>query len=677
MIHLVLPPLTQLNTPYPSTAYLARALRTEGVACAQRDLGIELVLRLFSRPGLERVFEQLEQLEELPDPAWRALALREHHLSAIEPVIGFLQGRDRGLAPRILDTDLLPGGPRLDQADLTDFGRMGSDDAARHLASLYLFDLADLVTACLDPGFGLARYQHHLAVGSASFSALSDRLARTTLVDALLDELTDTLEGDLVGLSVPFPGNLYGALRVGRRLRQRGVEVLMGGGYVNTELREVDEPRLFECVDALMFDDGEGPLLAWLEHRAGGPDQRHRTLTREGWHRSGSRSTPTVFAADYGGLELGHYLQLVDTLNPAHRLWADGRWNKVTLAHGCYWKRCSFCDTSLDYIARYEPARISALVDEMEQVVRATGQRGFHLVDEAAPPAALKALALELLNRGLQLSWWGNIRFERAFTPDLCRLLAAAGMVAVTGGLEVASDRLLERMDKGVTVAQVARAARAFQDAGVMVHAYLMYGFPTQTDQETLDSAETVRQLFAEGALSSAFWHRFVLTRHAPIARDPAAFGVGVIPAGHRFASNDLEHADPSGGDHDAFDALLPAWLEDWMRGRGLARVVPGSRVDPGRIEAALAQPVAERGRQVVWLGGEPMFSEQGLLLFVGTQQVCLEGSEDQLDWLHAVLCAAQPGAGVELGDLPDFPGSAQERARLWEQARAVALVLV
>ncbi len=677
MISLVLPPLTQVNTPYPSTAYLARALRAEGIACAQRDLGIELVLRLFSRPGLEQVFEQLDELDELPDPAWRALSLRRQHLGVVEPVIAFLQGHDRGLAPRILDTPFLPGGPRLDQADLRDFGRMGTQDAARHLASLYLFDLADLVTACLDPGFGLARYQHHLAVGSASFDAICARLEQTSLVDLLLDELSDTLEGQVVGLSVPFPGNLYGALRVGRRLRQRGVEVLMGGGYVNTELREVDEPRLFGFVDALMFDDGEGPLLAWLEHRAGGPDQRHRTLSQQGWHRSGSRAATTVFAADYGGLELGHYLQLVDTLNPAHRLWSDGRWNKVTLAHGCYWKRCSFCDTSLDYIARYEPARVALLVDQMSQTVALTGQRGFHLVDEAAPPAALKSLALELLARGLQLSWWGNIRFERAFTPDLCRLLAASGMVAVTGGLEVASDRLLQRMDKGVTVAQVARAAQGFRDAGVMVHAYLMYGFPTQTDQETLDAAETVRQLFAAGLLDSAFWHRFVLTRHAPIARDPAAFSVTVAASHGSFASNDLAHEDPTGGDHDRFDALLPAWLEDWMRGRGLGQEVAGSQVDPGRIEAALDEPDPERGRQVVWLGGEPLFAEQGLLLFQGTEQACVEGPEEQLDWLHAVLCAAEPGAGVELADLPEFPGSELERARIWQAARALGLVVV
>ena len=204
-----------------------------------------------------------------------------------------------------------------------------------------------------------------------------------------------------------------------------------------------------------------------------------------------------------------------------HRLWADGRWNKLTVARGCYWKQCTFCDVSLDYIARYEPASADVTVDRIEALVRETGETGFHFVDEAAPPAMLRALAQRLIERQVAITWWGNIRFEKSFTPDLVDLLARSGCVAVSGGLEVASDRLLELMKKGVTVDQVARVARAFTDAGVMVHAYLMYGFPTETAQETVDALERVRQLFAEGCIQSAFWHRFAATAHSPIGREP------------------------------------------------------------------------------------------------------------------------------------------------------------
>jgi len=117
----------------------------------------------------------------------------------------------------------------------------------------------------------------------------------------------------------------------------------------------------------------------------------------------------------------------------------------------------------------------------MEELVAQTGERGFHFVDEAAPPALMKAIALEILKRKLVVTWWANIRFEKSFNYDLCRLLAASGCIAVSGGLEVASDRLLELIAKGVSVEQVAKVNENFNRAGIMVHAYLMYGFPTQT----------------------------------------------------------------------------------------------------------------------------------------------------------------------------------------------------
>ncbi len=675
---LVLPPLTQLNTPYPSTAYLAQALGEQGIGCSQRDLGIELVHRLFCQEGLTRIFGALEQLDELPEPAWRALALADAHLRAVEPVMGFLRGLDSGLAPRILETPFLPIGPALERSDIEAFGSMGTQDAARHLATLYLQDLVNLV-AVIDPGFGMARYQHHLALGAERFDPLAERLEQTTVVDELLDELCDTLDAEIVGLSVPFPGNLYGALRLGRRLKARGVTVWMGGGYVNTELREVNEPRLWDCVDAMTYDDGEGPLLALLHHLDGGEDRRHRTRTAEGVVDHAVPRRPFTPAGDYGDLDLSLYLQLIDTLNPAHRLWADGRWNKITLAHGCYWSKCSFCDVNLDYISHFEETSVVALVDHMERLIAQTGQRGFHFVDEAAPPKLLKALALELLARDLGVTLWGNIRFEKTFTPDLCRLLAAAGLVAVTGGLEVASERLLKSIRKGVTIDQVARCTSAFRKAGVMVHAYLMYGFPTQTEQETVDAMEVVRQLFAVGLVDSAFWHRFVLTRHAPVYAEAEAFGVKLPPLDPgRFAQNDLTHEDPSGCAHERFDDGLVASLQAWMQGRALDRPVhtwfdgaPPTTEPPDRVMRALGEP-ERRGRRLVWLGGRPLADDDGVHLHRIDGVVFIPCDPDAADWLCEVLDAARPGEDAILfadvravfpGDFGVFPWSLVEAA--------------
>ncbi len=685
---LVLPPLTQLNTPYPSISYLAEYLRQNRIDCSQRDLGIELVLALFSRDGLEETFAELDTRDALPEPAWRALALREQHLNVIDSVVAFLQGHDGTLATRILDTPFLPIGPRLERADLQAFGPMGAHDAARHLATLYLDDLADLITSCVDHGFGLARYQAHLASAQSGFDALWNRLSETSLVDTYLDTLSDSIDSSVVGVSVPFPGNLYGALRIGKRLKERGATVLLGGGFVNTELREVDEDRIWECVDAITYDDGEGPLLAILEHMQGGEDRRHRTRTRDGVHECDVPRPAIGCAAYYGDLELDAYLQTIDTLNPAHRLWNDGRWNKITIAHGCYWKRCTFCDVSLDYIGHYEDAGVTRLVDNMERLIAETGQTGFHFVDEAAPPRALKALAIEILARGLSVTLWGNIRFEKAFTPDLCRLLAAAGVVAVTGGLEVANERLLTLIDKGVTVDQVARSAAAFRAAGIMVHGYLMYGFPTQTVQETIDSMELVRQLFVADLLNSGFWHRFVLTRHAPIATDPKRFGVNIgEEQPGAFARNDLEHHDPTGADHDRFDGVLPLALEAWLQGRDLDVPVnewfdeelPPTTESPNRIVHALDDRVAPTGDRLVWLGGEPITTEDSLILHTTDAKLAVCCNQAQQSWLADLLTDASPGGrATSLRSAMDtYPGAWNAFEDDWQAIRELGLVAV
>ncbi len=351
---------------------------------------------------------------------------------------------------------------------------------------------------------------------------------------------------------------------------------VLGGGYCNTELRSMNEPRVFDHFDFITLDAGEKPLLALIEHLQGQrPIERLvRTFTRERHfvdHKEPDIPFSETGAPTYSGLPLNDYLSLLDMLNPMHRLWSDGRWNKLTVAHGCYWKKCSFCDVNLDYISRYDLATTDVLVERIEALIGETGQTGFHFVDEAAPPKALKSLAKTLIERKLDISWWGNIRFEKSFDAELCQLMADSGCIAVTGGLEVASDRLLKLMKKGVSVEQVARVTRAFSDAGILVHAYLMYGFPTQTVQDTVDALEYVRQLFEAGCIQSGFFHRFTCTVHSPVGKNPQEYGVTLNPPPHApFANNDINFVDATGVDHDALGTALRKALYNYMHGIGL-----------------------------------------------------------------------------------------------------------
>jgi radical SAM superfamily enzyme YgiQ (UPF0313 family) len=655
-ILLLTPPMTQLNTPYPATAYLKGFLRTQGIEAAQADPALELFLRLFSSRGLERIREALEgSAGRYTENGAQFLAEFEHYARTIDSAIRFLQGKDPSMAMRIASRRFLPEGPHFralsqfggegsDEEQLAwAFGALGVQDQAKYLASLYLDDLAAVVREGIDPKFLLSRYGEKLAASQATFDALHAELqTRGTLVDEMLREVTADLyrehTPDLIAFTAPFPGNIYGAFRMAGEFaelaREAGKPIrrILGGGYPNTELRELSEPRVFDWFDAITLDDGERPILCLLDYFAGKrpAEKLLRTFVRVGEGASArvafysnplEHDIPQRDAGcpTYEGLPLDRYLSIFEVPNPMHRIWSDGRWNKLTLAHGCYWKKCSFCDVSLDYIARYDANPADRIVDRMVEIMAETGQSGFHFVDEAAPPAVLKAMAERLIARNVQVTWWGNIRFEKTFTPELCELLAESGCVAVSGGLEVASDRLLTKMNKGVTVEQVARVTKAFTNSGVLVHAYLMYGFPTQTAAETLDALERVRQLFEAGCIQSAYWHRFSVTAHSPIGRDPAKFGITLkekrLPKGsRRFARNDLPFEDPTGVDHDAlgeglrkalynymhglgFDLDVREWFVPMARGRKKAERVelPEPAVSPGLVRKALAS--LERSR--------------------------------------------------------------------------------
>jgi hypothetical protein len=634
----VIPPMTQLNTPYPSTAYLTGFLRAQGEDAVQTDLALALVLALLTPEGLTKVrAEALALPQSRHTPSVHCfLDQFDEYQATIAPTIAFLQGRDSTLSHRIGGRGFLPEGPRFAALDVYGdaeaadplawaFGALGQQDRAKHLATLYLNDLADVLRDAIDPRFEFVRYGESLAGSQPSFEPLAQALATppnvmdTVLADLALQAIAKH-QPQLLLLSVPFPGAMYGALRIAQTVRRHhpGIRIALGGGYVNTELRELSDPRLFDFVDFITLDAGERPLLALLEHLRGKRSQSRlvRTFVRDvvsGAVKYLNWAEPDVPFEDVGtptwdGLPLKSYLSLLDMLNPMHRMWSDGRWNKLTVAQGCYWKKCSFCDVSLDYISRYETASASTLVDRIEQIVAETGQTGFHFVDEAAPPKALKALAEELLRRGVQISWWGNIRFEKTFTPELCELLAQSGCIAMSGGLEVASDRLLKLMQKGVSVEQVAQVTKGFADAGLLVHAYLMYGFPTQTVQDTVDALEYVRQLFENGCIHSGFFHRFVCTVHSPVGLNPADYGVTLVPLPEGdFAKNDVAFMDPTplgkGIDHDLLGQGLKKAIYNFMHGVGVEADVrswfelpTGACPKPTVQRQRIARALASRG---------------------------------------------------------------------------------
>ncbi len=535
-VFFITPPFTQLNTPYPATAYLKGFLNSKNISSYQTDLGIEVILELFSKEGLIQLFDTIEQSKnELSANSKRILNLKNEYIKTIDAVISFLHDTNPTLAHLICERNYLPEASRFEQLEDLEwaFGTMGIRDKARHFSTLYLEDISDIIIEAVDPHFGFSRYAERLGRSASTFDELNSALTKEntyidTILLSLLKEKIEREEPTLVAISVPFPGNLYSAFKCGQWIKANHpeIKVTLGGGYANTELRSLKDRRVFNFFDFITLDDGEAPILNLIEHLEGlRPKEdlkRAFILVNEQVTYINNSTTPDfkqkdVGTPDYTNLPLKKYLSVIEIANPMHRLWSDGRWNKLTLAHGCYWGKCTFCDISLDYIKTYEAATAQILVDRIEELISQTGNNGFHFVDEAAPPALMREVALEIIRRELTVVWWTNIRFEKSFTYDLCKLFASSGCIAISGGLEVASDRLLRLIEKGVTVAQVAKVADNFTQAGIMVHAYLMYGFPTQTEQETIDSLEVVRQLLEIGAVQSGFWHQFAMTVHSPV----------------------------------------------------------------------------------------------------------------------------------------------------------------
>jgi len=600
------------------------------------DLGIEVTNVLLSKKGLHEIFKLSPNKDNISTNAHRIFALRESYINTINEIIAFLQGKNQTLARVICSGNFLPQAGRFQQLDDMEwaFGSMGIQDKAKYLSTLYLEDIADYIKECVDENFGFSRYAERLGRSANSFDELYQYIENSsTYIDAIswttLKQNIESINPQLICFTVPFPGNLYSAFKMAKNIKSHNPEIktAMGGGFANTELRSLSDIRVFDYFDYITLDDGELPIeLLHSNITNNNLDNSNLNLLKRTFIKQEDKVVYNNFSLrsdykqadlgtpDYSDLLLDKYISVIEVANPMHSLWSDGRWNKLTMAHGCYWGKCTFCDISLDYIKNYEPLTAKLLVDRMEEMIAQTGENNFHFVDEAAPPALMRSLALEILARNIKLSWWTNIRFEKSFTYDLCRLLAASGCIAVSGGLEVASNRLLELIQKGVTVEQVAQVTRNFTETGIMVHSYLMYAYPTQTVQETIDSLEMVRQLFELGIIQSGFWHQFALTAHSPVGINPEKYKITAYQNEITFANNDIAFEDSTGIDHNVFSFGLKKSLFNYMHGicfdhplqNWFDFEIPETTISPNFIEACLEKPEfnsIKETAKVIWLG--------------------------------------------------------------------------
>jgi hypothetical protein len=571
----VAPPFLGPNSPYAALGYLTGYLGRRGYLVRPLDLGIAVLNRLLTGDGVKRMAEHAGNESTFP---WNDYADR------IEPVMAFLRGEDPSAAlrltqpawfPSLLAQDFTP--PRAREAAKA-LARSG--DGASLIATRFLRRLEGAISTEVDTRFRLDSFGADLTLQAATFhDLLKEILANPSPVTAEIEAVVvESIAADcprVVAVTVPFRGCLSGAVLVAHQVRRSlpNVRIVLGGAFVSTELRALDDASAFEVFDQVVLDDGYEPLERILAAGPGSPATGLvRTFERASagirWHGGDDVHTHhrAVGEPDYDGLAGAPYFSLVDRGDPMERLWRHFRWTKLVAANGCYWARCSFCDVSLDYVRRFQRLSGAEVADHMVSLARRTGRRGFHFVDEALPPAFMIELADALRQKDRGIHWWGNVRLERAFTDQVVADLAEGGCIAVTAGLEVPSDRLLAGMRKGLTISSAIDTLRAFREHSVLSHLYLMFGFPDETLQETIDGLELVRQLFRQNLIASAHWQRFCLTRHSPLGAQSPAESMPESP----LAIGDLERpADPAWLGQDWIATALATATDAFIRGDG------------------------------------------------------------------------------------------------------------
>jgi radical SAM superfamily enzyme YgiQ (UPF0313 family) len=268
--------------------------------------------------------------------------------------------------------------------------------------------------------------------------------------------------------------------------------------------------------DLVGVRSGDAPTL-WLKPQSdmGNPAEAGSPATRQpvstGLAYQAPVSTGDLALPDFDGLPLGRYLSPYPVL-------------PLLTAHGCYHGDCAFCNVGYGRAGHFKPLKSAQVVEQMLALQRKYGVRHIFFADEAMTPRSMREMSALLAAQGSPIHWCGCMRFEKAITAELLDSMSAAGCRMILFGLETASERMIELMDKGTKRETMGRILRESTAAGIWNHTFFFFGFPTET---MADAQDTVNFVYAHGdAIHSASPGEFVLERYSPVQQRPGEFGV-------------------------------------------------------------------------------------------------------------------------------------------------------
>lgn len=489
---LVYPPLGAPHIPPLSAAHLVAHLRARGLAVRGLDLNNAFYRWAFEAGRLRAAARSAGDAERA---AFAEIEARIETL--VDPPPGARpseQDRLLGLAARVFSASRAPEAFEIDWPGVS------------FRTPFDVFSSADLRRGASSPG----------------------------LFAGFLDEaLEAALEGvRLVGISVSWPAQILPALRVAAAARRLapGVRVVLGGAFVAAHGRRMTSTALLDLVDGLVDGDGEAALER-LARGAAPEGVPGLVFARDGRLVRNPPAAPVPMddlpAPDYADFDLDRYLA------PRSAMWLP-----VRLTRGCQWGRCTFCRT--DLVAHCASPSVDRALSWIRAVVGRTGVRAVNFTDDEASPALLEPLCRRILDERLDLLWTATHRFEECLTPERCRLYAEAGCRFLFLGLESTSDRILKLMKKGTTLARVERVLANLRGAGIRAHAFMIVGFPGETEAEALEGYDRLLRWRREGLLFSYNYSSFQLLPRAPVDLDRAAFGIRGVPPSP--PGRDLDH---------------------------------------------------------------------------------------------------------------------------------------
>ena len=526
-ISLLFPPSWHPSQPYLSIPCLSAFLEQSGVPVQeQRDLNIELLDRVLTKSfGLDihqQLIDLVKKLEQSVDGE-TGPGSKEHYAKAVESLDRF---------PHLID-----------EVERAKTALRGQDffDEDRYRESLFVIDRwLDVVSSLYFPT------RMTVVDNQLSYSIYSSR----DIIKALHDESQNPyldlyrrffLPGfaqdtpDFVGVSITATSQIIPGLTLCRLIKEQfpQVHVTVGGSIFTRlvdNLRRCD--RLFDVTDDFIVFEGETALLEMINQLEGRKD--FSKVPNLIWRNEGKITVNQPFysenltehpAPNYNGFPLDLYLA-PHTVLP------------VQFSRGCYYKDCAFCALTLDHqnFRQKDPMKV---VDELEALSKQHDTPYFFFTDECLALSPTKRLCKELIARGLDLQWTAEFRFEKNLSRELLSSLREAGCQKIVFGLETYNARLMDFMVKGITQENVARICSDCVDLGIAVHCYVIVGFPTETEEESL---ETMNFIVDNTKLNSSYGFScqpclFDLEKEAPIMSDPGSYGVQRIM---RPASEDL-----------------------------------------------------------------------------------------------------------------------------------------